>query len=122
MAANTALTFIIKVCTACYQHLGYRITTMLRGGLMGVVFQHMMSLPLGSIDESSAISLMGTDIEMLAEYFQSTVCEIWANILQLGLATWLLQTQVGAVCIAPIIVVIGKSPYLRSLNVVVLIV
>ncbi|KAK6823240.1 hypothetical protein RU639_006093 [Aspergillus parasiticus] len=103
----TAILFTgVAVCTACYQHLGYRATTMLRGGLMAIVFEHMMNQPLGSIDESSAISLMGTDIEMLAEYFQSTVCEIWANILQLGLATWLLQTQVGAVCIAPIVVVI----------------
>ncbi|KAE8407397.1 multidrug resistance-associated protein [Aspergillus pseudonomiae] len=103
----TAIVFIgVAVCTACYQHLGYRVTTMLRGGLMAIVFQHLMNLPSGSVDESSAISLMGTDIEMLAEYFQSTVCEIWANIIQLGLATWLLQTQVGAVCIAPIVVVI----------------
>ncbi|KAF4768608.1 hypothetical protein HAV15_002643 [Penicillium sp. str.  len=40
---------------------------------------------------------------MLAEYFYSVVCETWANVLQLALATWLLQTQVGAVCIAPIL-------------------
>ncbi|KAB8223905.1 P-loop containing nucleoside triphosphate hydrolase protein [Aspergillus novoparasiticus] len=107
LIAATGIVFTgVAVCTACYQHLGYRATTMLRGGLMAIVFQHMMNQPLGSIDESSAISLMGTDIEMLAEYFQSTVCEIWANILQLGLATWLLQTQVGAACIAPIVVVI----------------
>ncbi|KAE8321596.1 P-loop containing nucleoside triphosphate hydrolase protein [Aspergillus sergii] len=107
LIAATGIVFTgVAVCTACYQHLGYRATTMLRGGLMAIVFEHMMNQPLGSIDESSAISLMGTDIEMLAEYFQSTVCEIWANILQLGLATWLLQTQVGAVCIAPIAVVI----------------
>ncbi|GAB1206155.1 hypothetical protein APSETT445_004837 [Aspergillus pseudonomiae] len=99
----TGATAIVFIGVA---HLGYRVTTMLRGGLMAIVFQHMMNLPSGSVDESSAISLMGTDIEMLAEYFQSTVCETWANIIQLGLATWLLQTQVGAVCIAPIVVVI----------------
>jgi hypothetical protein len=73
-----------------------------------------MDLPLGSTDESSAMSLMGTDIEMLAEYFQSIVCETWANVLQLGLATWLLQTQVGAVCIAPIVVVISTPARLHS--------
>jgi hypothetical protein len=28
-------------------------------------------------------------------------------VLQLAVATWLLQTQVGAVCIAPILVVIS---------------
>jgi hypothetical protein len=80
---------------------------MIRGGLMALVYKHMMNLPLGSTDESSAMSLMGSDIEMLAEYFNSTVCDTWANVLQLGLATWLLKTQVGAVCIAPIIIVIS---------------
>lgn len=75
---------------------------------MALTYEHMMNLPLGTTDESSAMSLMGTDIEMLAEYFLSTVCETWANVLQLGLATWLLQTQVGVVCIAPFVVVIRK--------------
>lgn len=82
---------------------------------MALVFQHMMDLPVGSTDESSAMSLMGSDIEMLAEYFQSTVSETWANVLQLGLATWLLQTQIGAACIAPIVVVISELPsFLKS--------
>ncbi|CAG8303457.1 unnamed protein product [Penicillium salamii] len=103
----TAIIFTgIAVSKAAYEHLGYRATTMLRGGLMALVFQHMMSLPLASTDESSAMALLGSDIEMLAEYFFSVVCETWANVLQLALATWLLQTQVGAVCIAPILVAI----------------
>lgn len=75
---------------------------------MSIVFQHMMDQPLGSTDESRAMSLMGSDIEMLAEYFYSVACETWANVLQLALATWLLETEVGAVCIAPILVVIGS--------------
>jgi hypothetical protein len=84
---------------------------------MALVFQHMMDLPLGSTDESSAMSLMGSDIEMLAEYFNSTVCETWANVLQLGLATWLLKTQVGAVCIAPIVIVISNDAILAGTNI-----
>ncbi|KAJ5142866.1 uncharacterized protein N7515_001653 [Penicillium bovifimosum] len=107
LIAATGIVFAgIAVSRAAYEHLGYRATTMLRGGLMGLVFQHMMVLPLGSTDESSAMALMGSDIEMLAEYFYSVICETWANVLQLALATWLLQTQVGAVCIAPILVAI----------------
>ncbi|KAJ5758005.1 uncharacterized protein N7511_006699 [Penicillium nucicola] len=103
----TAILFTgTAIARASYEHLGYRATTMIRGGLMSIVFQHMMGLPLGSTDESSAMSLMGSDIEMLAEYFFSVVCETWANVLQLGLATWLLETQVGAVCIAPLFIVI----------------
>ncbi|KAJ5218037.1 uncharacterized protein N7498_000136 [Penicillium cinerascens] len=102
----TAIVFVgIAVSRASYEHLGYRATTMIRGGLMSIVFQHMMDLPPGSTDESSAMSLIGSDIEMLAEYFYSVICETWANVLQLALATWLLETQVGAVCIAPILIV-----------------
>ncbi|KAI1838945.1 hypothetical protein DTO027I6_3367 [Penicillium roqueforti] len=101
----TAIVFIgIAVTTASYEHLGFRATTMVRGGLMALVYQHMMELPLGSTDESSAMSLMGADVEMLAEYFHSTVCESWASILQLGLAAWILQTQIGVVCITPILI------------------
>ncbi|KAE8342586.1 hypothetical protein BDV24DRAFT_173847 [Aspergillus arachidicola] len=67
-----AIVFIgIAVCKAAYEHMGYRTTSMLRGGLMFL-----------------------------------TVCETWANVLQLGLATWLLQTQIGIVCIAPIVLAI----------------
>ncbi|KAJ6139125.1 hypothetical protein N7471_005611 [Penicillium samsonianum] len=102
----TAIVFIgVAVTTASYQHLGFRATTMVRGGLMALVYQHMMELPLGSTDESSAMSLMGADVEMLAEYFHSTVCESWASIIQLGLAAWILQTQIGVVCITPILIV-----------------
>lgn len=91
---------------------------MVRGGLMALVYQHMMELPLGSTDESSAMSLMGADVEMLAEYFHSTVCESWASILQLGLAAWILQTQIGVVCITPILIATGTfsfSTYLHEM-------
>ncbi|KAF7713845.1 Uncharacterized protein PECH_000838 [Penicillium ucsense] len=105
LIAATAIVFTgIAIFRASYEQLGYRATTMLRGGLMTIVFQHMMHLPLGGTDESSAMALLGSDIEMLAEYFYSVVCETWANVLQLAMATCLLQTQVGIVCIAPILV------------------
>ncbi|KAJ6022230.1 hypothetical protein N7540_007734 [Penicillium herquei] len=108
LIAATVIVFTgIAIFRASYEHLGYRATTMIRGGLMSVVFQHMMDQPLGSTDESRAMSLMGADIEMLAEYFYSVACETWANVLQLALATWLLETEVGAVCIAPILVVVA---------------
>ncbi|KAH8889119.1 putative ABC transporter [Thozetella sp. PMI_491] len=95
------------VMKAAYEHLGFRATTMIRGGLIALVYEHMMVLPLGGINESSAMSLMGSDIEALAEYFHATLCDTWANVVQLGIAIWLLYTQIGAVCVAPIIVAIG---------------
>ncbi|KAJ5701556.1 hypothetical protein N7488_009104 [Penicillium malachiteum] len=68
LVAATVIVFTgIAILQASYEHLGYRATTIIRGGLMSVVFQHMMDQPLGSTDESRSMSLMGADIEMLAD-------------------------------------------------------
>ena len=98
----------VQTSRSSYQHLGYRTTTMLRSGLMALVYQHMMNLPPGSREESGAMSLMGPEHRDACRYFQSIVCETWANVVQLGLTRWLLKTQVGAVFIVPVVVVIGK--------------
>ncbi|GAB1201893.1 hypothetical protein APSETT445_000488 [Aspergillus pseudonomiae] len=50
-----------------------------------------------------------SDIDSVAEFFRRTICDTWANALQLGLAIWLLADQIGAICIAPIIVTIKGS-------------
>lgn len=81
---------------------------MLRGGLIALVYQHMMNLPPGSREESGAMSLRAPTWRCLSIYFQSIVCETWDNVVQLGLTMWLLKTQVGAVFIVPVVVVIGK--------------
>lgn len=82
---------------------------MLRGGMTALIYRKMMGLPMGNVSESGAMSLMGSDVETLAESFHMTICDTWANFIQLGLATWLLALQLGAVSVAPIIVAIGMS-------------
>jgi ATP-binding cassette, subfamily C (CFTR/MRP), member 1 len=82
--------------------------TMLRGGMMSLIYEKMMALPLGGINESSAMSIMGADVEIIAETLHLWICDAWANVIQLGLAVWLLANQLGAVCIAPIIIAASK--------------
>jgi ATP-binding cassette subfamily C (CFTR/MRP) protein 1 len=53
------------------------------------------------------MTLMGTDVERIAETWYLLVVESWANILQLGIAIFLLERQLGAVCIAPILIAVG---------------
>lgn len=85
---------------------------MLRGGLIAVIYQKMMALPLSH--KSDAMSLMGSDVDALAEYFHGTICDTWADALQLGLATWLLSIQIGAICVAPTIIAISMFRNLSS--------
>jgi len=81
---------------------------MLRGGLISMIYGKMMALPLGNASESGAMSIMGSDVETLAESFHLLVCNTWANALQLAIGIYLLASQLGAICVAPLIVAVGK--------------
>ncbi|KAE8318604.1 P-loop containing nucleoside triphosphate hydrolase protein [Aspergillus transmontanensis] len=102
---DSAIVFIgIAISNATNEHLGYRAMAMLRSGTTALVYYTMMWLHIDISHEFGAISLVDSDIDSVAEFVRHTVCDTWANALQLGLATWLLSTQIGAICIVPIIV------------------
>jgi ATP-binding cassette, subfamily C (CFTR/MRP), member 1 len=88
--------------------MGYRAMAVLRGGMIAIVYQKMMILPLGNVNQSSAMSIMGADVDTLAESLHLLICDSWANIIQLGIATYLLANELGAVCIAPLVVAISE--------------
>jgi ATP-binding cassette, subfamily C (CFTR/MRP), member 1 len=58
--------------------------------------------------EITAVGLMGTDVERIAAGMQM-VHEVWASLLDVGIATWLLGRQLNVACIAPIVIVVGSS-------------
>lgn len=97
-----------QVATGWYQHLSYRLMAMVRGGLIGMIYQKITTLKSANINDSAAMTLMGTDVEQIAENLHLIITDLWANILQIGVAIYLLERQVGAVCIAPVILAIGK--------------
>ncbi|BAE60793.1 unnamed protein product [Aspergillus oryzae RIB40] len=107
---DSAIVFIgIAISNATYEHLGHRAMAMLRSGTTALVYHTMMWLHIDIAHESGAISLVDADIDSVAEFVRRTVCDTWANALQLGLATWLLSAQIGATCTVPIIFAIGGS-------------
>lgn len=99
----------LQVTTGFYQHLTFRFMAMIRGALVGAIFQKLIQSPVGiaSGSESPVMTLIGTDVERICETWYSLTSEVWACIIQLGLSAWLLQRQLGAVCIAPILLAIG---------------
>jgi ATP-binding cassette subfamily C (CFTR/MRP) protein 1 len=100
-----ALVFISSaVVVAWYEHLTFRVGSQVRGGLITLIYSKMLKMPTADLSESSAVALMGNDVETLAELIKSLLVEFWANALTVGIATWLLANQLGAVCIAPILV------------------
>ncbi|KAJ1717448.1 hypothetical protein NYO67_208 [Aspergillus flavus] len=107
---DSAIVFIgIAISNATYEHLGHRAMAMLRSGTTALVYHTMMWLHIDIAHEFGAISLVDADIDSVAEFVRRTVCDTWANALQLGLATWLLSAQIGATCTVPIIFAIVGS-------------
>lgn len=58
--------------------------------------------------EITAVALMGTDIERIVQSLQM-LHETWASLLDVAIATWLLERQLGLACLAPIVVVVGTN-------------
>lgn len=74
-----------------------------------MIYRKITTLKSANVNDSAAMTLMGTDVEQIAENLHLIITDLWANLLQLGIAIWLLERQLGAVCIAPVILAIGES-------------
>ncbi|KAH9885545.1 P-loop containing nucleoside triphosphate hydrolase protein [Xylariomycetidae sp. FL2044] len=93
----------IAISSAFYWYFQERAVYMARGALGSAIYQKTVNIKL-SADDTAALTLMSTDIE---QFMKGTlrIHEIWANIIQVGVACWLLSTQIGAAFVAPLIVV-----------------
>ena len=100
----------IAITTGQYQHLTYRAITMARGGLISLMFAKTSSLEANTADPATSLTLMSADIERITNGWQ-TMHEIWANVIEIALAIYLLERQLGVACVIPIGVAIGKSPF-----------
>ena len=100
----------IAITTGQYQHLTYRAITMARGGLVSMMFAKTSSLKANTADPATSMTLMSADIERITNGWQ-TMHEIWANLIEIALAIYLLELQLGAACAIPIGVAIGKSSF-----------
>ncbi|KFY37136.1 hypothetical protein V494_04888 [Pseudogymnoascus sp. VKM F-4513 (FW-928)] len=102
----TALIYIgIAISTAIYKHKTYRVITMIRGALVSIVYSKTLIIQDGAFDNAAALTLMSTDVDRIASSLQ-TVHEIWANVIELSIAIYLLQRQVGVATVVTVGLVI----------------
>ena len=73
---------------------------------MSVIFNKMTKLSLNAVNPAASLTLMSADIERIVTGWQ-TMHEIWANIIEIALAIYLLERQLGAACAVPLAVSIG---------------
>ena len=77
--------------------------------MVALIYNRALELKSDSYDESSAITLMSTDIDRISMSIQD-LHEVWARLFEVIIGTTLLARQLGWVCIMPLIVVGSKDP------------
>ncbi|KAK8047506.1 P-loop containing nucleoside triphosphate hydrolase protein [Apiospora saccharicola] len=102
IAAYGLIYICIAVATAWGQHLSYRFTVMLRGVLVATIYRRTLSMSLSVAEDATALSLMSTDVERIVMGMVH-IHDCWSTIVQVGIAMWILYTEVGAIFIAPIV-------------------
>lgn len=102
-------TVTIYVGIAASESLGSyfqgRFVHMVRSILASAVYRKTTIMSLSAADDAAALTLMNADVERIKSGL-SPLHEYWANTLEVALTCWLLQRQIGAAFVAPVIVVV----------------
>ncbi|TQN66274.1 ABC transporter atnG, partial [Colletotrichum shisoi] len=106
LVAAFAVTYLgLAISTQLCGQLTNRLITRLRGSLVALVYQTMLSLRAETGTSQAAVSLMSTEVERINVTAQWSF-SIVPNLLQLAVALRILAGQLGGVSVAPVVVAI----------------
>lgn len=82
---------------------------MVRGSLASFVLSKNLDANAAAAEDSSAaLTLVSADVRNICRSFE-TLHEVWANPVEIGIAIWLLQRQLGLGSVGPAITIIGMT-------------
>lgn len=75
-----------------------------------VALIYRRTLEIRDVDHGdiTAIALMGTDVDRVVNSLQM-LHEVWASLLDVSIAVWLLERQLSLACLAPVVLIVGTS-------------
>ncbi|KAG8161209.1 hypothetical protein KVR01_009473 [Diaporthe batatas] len=91
----------IAVSTGQYQHLTFRAITMARGQLISMLYDKATDISITTADPTAALTLMSADIERIDTGWR-TAHDVWANLVEIAIAIFLLERQLGVACLIPV--------------------
>ncbi|PWY94269.1 ATP-binding cassette transporter [Aspergillus sclerotioniger CBS 115572] len=101
------------ISTAVYYRQANRMATVVRSGLVAMIYEQTVALKTTNSTKAEAVTLMGTDMQRIVTSVR-TLHDTWASIVSVGVAIWLLELQVYIACIMPAIIavvcILGTTP------------
>ncbi|KAI1820838.1 ABC transporter [Xylaria intraflava] len=95
----------IAVSTGFYWYYQERFQSSLRGFLINAIYAKSVTAAHVGDGDTAAVTLMGTDVERIYTGVR-LMHEVWASIIQIAIASWLLYRQLGLAFLAPLVVVL----------------
>ncbi|KAI1803292.1 putative ABC multidrug transporter [Daldinia bambusicola] len=102
IGASVFIYFSMAISTAFFWYFHHRMIYMVRACLVTAVYAKATEV---REDESAPLTLMSTDVERIMSGIK-TLHDIWSNLIEVGLASWLLYNLLGAAFVAPIVIVL----------------
>ncbi|KID70390.1 ABC transporter FUM19 [Metarhizium brunneum] len=91
----------LALSTSMYWYCQYRVLTRFRATLGHIIYDKSLQLP--TVDDG-VLTVMSMDVNRVYGGLHN-VHELWANTIEVALAAWLLQRQIGTASVTPIIIV-----------------
>ncbi|KJK76845.1 hypothetical protein H634G_07887 [Metarhizium anisopliae BRIP 53293] len=91
----------LALSTSMYWYCQYRVLTRFRATLGHIIYDKSLQLP--TVDDG-VLTVMSMDVNRVYGGLHN-VHELWANTIDVALAAWLLQRQIGTAFVTPIVIV-----------------
>ena len=91
-----------------YTHKTFRAITMMRGGLISLIYSKTLEVDVSVLSNAAAMTLMTSDIDSIVRGW-TNAHEIWASLVDVGIAIYLLESRLGIACIGPIAIAVISS-------------
>ncbi|KAJ5704274.1 multidrug resistance-associated protein [Penicillium malachiteum] len=93
----------MSIVTSIYWRQVNRLVTMVRAGLISIIHEKLMRSRTVDVKESEAITHMEVDVDRIVKNLHS-FHEAWACMIEIMIAIWLLERQLGATCVVPALI------------------
>ncbi|KAK4184893.1 hypothetical protein QBC35DRAFT_517288 [Podospora australis] len=93
----------LTFCNAISSRQTNRLCCRVRSGLVSMIYRQTTTMRACDVKDSAAVTLMGTDVERVVGSL-SRIVALWAPVIEVGVAMWLLAQQVSWASVVPLLI------------------
>ena len=98
----TVLIYVgLAISNALYQRHLHRLLTKIRGTIVATIHAKVLQSSSGAISDNAALTLISADLERIS-FSLRHIDQLFASPIEIAVAIFLLERQVGVSCVAPI--------------------